>query len=175
MTYISWSSDFSSFRFCSESILVLLERPIQASYAVLRQLLLYLLVTRTCTKSPTSSNFGPKWPVPPAKPQISLGIHTVWAKSSLSPWRNIEFLATHWAQSEDSDHLSLGWKHRSFRCFCHVVAQLFSYLFQSFIFFTFISVWNRNKLCYKKIGLQIISNASGSMFTLFLENRKSIP
>ena len=39
----------------------------------------------------------------PVKTQISLGIHPVWSESSLSAWRNLGSLATHWAHSEDSD------------------------------------------------------------------------
>ena len=34
---------------------------------------------------------------------ISLGIRPVWSESTLSAWRNIGSLATHWAHSEDSD------------------------------------------------------------------------
>ena len=44
-----------------------------------------------------------KWHVRPAKTQISLGIRRVWSESSLSAWRNLGSLATHWAHSEDSD------------------------------------------------------------------------
>ena len=35
--------------------------------------------------------------------QISLGISPVWSESSLSTWRKLGSLATHWAHSEDSD------------------------------------------------------------------------
>ena len=42
-----------------------------------------------------------KWPLRPAKTQISLGIRPVWSESSLSAWRNIESSATHWAHCED--------------------------------------------------------------------------
>ena len=35
--------------------------------------------------------------------QISLGIHPVWSEPSLSAWRKLGSLATHEAQSEDSD------------------------------------------------------------------------
>ena len=38
-----------------------------------------------------------------AKTQISLSIRPVWSESSLSAWRKIGSLATHWAHSEDSD------------------------------------------------------------------------
>ena len=41
--------------------------------------------------------------VRPAKTQISLGIRPVWSGSSLSAWRKLGSLATHWAHSEDSD------------------------------------------------------------------------
>ena len=41
--------------------------------------------------------------VRPAKTQISLGIRPVWSESSLSAWRKLESLGTHWAHSEDSD------------------------------------------------------------------------
>ena len=44
--------------------------------------------------------------VRPAKTQISLGIRPVWSESSLSARRNLGPLATHWAQSEDSDQTS---------------------------------------------------------------------
>ena len=45
--------------------------------------------------------------VRPAKTQISLGIRPVWSESSLSAWRKLGPLATHWAHSEDSDQI--GW------------------------------------------------------------------
>ena len=44
-----------------------------------------------------------KMAVRPAKTQISLGIRPVWSGSSLSAWRIIGSLDTHWAHSEDSD------------------------------------------------------------------------
>ena len=44
-----------------------------------------------------------KMNVRPAKTQISLGIRPVWSESSLSAWRKLGPLATHWAHSEDSD------------------------------------------------------------------------
>ena len=39
----------------------------------------------------------------PSEIQISLGIRPVWSESSLSAWRKLQFLATHWAHSKDSD------------------------------------------------------------------------
>ena len=44
-----------------------------------------------------------KWFVHPAKTQISLGIGPVWSESSLSAWRKLGSLATHWVHNEDSD------------------------------------------------------------------------
>ena len=43
-----------------------------------------------------------KW-LRPAKTQISLGIRPVWSESSLSAWRKLGSLATHWTHSEESD------------------------------------------------------------------------
>ena len=45
-----------------------------------------------------------------AKTQISLGIRPVWSESSLSAWRNLGSLATHWVHSEGSDQT--GWMPR---------------------------------------------------------------
>ena len=41
--------------------------------------------------------------VRPAKTQISEGIRPVWSESSLSAWRKLGSIATHWAHCEDSD------------------------------------------------------------------------
>ena len=69
--------------------------------------------------------------VHPAKTQISLGIRTVWSESSLSAWRKLGSLATHWAHSEYSDQTgrvprlivsSLG--AQSLCWFCHVAAHM---------------------------------------------------
>ena len=45
--------------------------------------------------------------VRPAKTQSSLGTRPVWSESSLSAWRKLGSLATHWAHSEDSDQTGL--------------------------------------------------------------------
>ena len=62
-----------------------------------------------------------KWHVCLAKTKISLGICPVWPKSSLSAWRKLRPLATHWAHSKDcSDaqaNLRLNWMHSHFVCF----------------------------------------------------------
>ena len=44
-----------------------------------------------------------KMTVRPAKTQISLGVRPVWSESSLSAWKNLGSLATHWAHSKDAD------------------------------------------------------------------------
>ena len=44
-----------------------------------------------------------KWPMRPAKTQISLGIRPVWSESLLSTWRKLGSLATHWAHNKDSE------------------------------------------------------------------------
>ena len=65
-----------------------------------------------------------KWHVRPAKTQISLGIRPVWSESSLSAWRKLGSLATHWAHSEDSDQTGrmpkLIWVFVG--CTCHFVS-----------------------------------------------------
>ena len=68
----------------------------------------YMYVTPRSTKKNKFSNEpthdkANKMNVRPAKTQISLGIRPVWSESSLSAWRNVGFLATHWVHSEDTD------------------------------------------------------------------------
>ena len=41
-----------------------------------------------------------KWHVRLAKTPISLGIRPVWSESSLSAWRNLGLLATHWRSAK---------------------------------------------------------------------------
>ena len=72
-----------------------------------------------------------KMSVRPAKTQISLGIRPVWSESSLSDWRNIGSLATHWAQAKTLIRLGgrPGWSEsslgaHSYCWFCQVVAQV---------------------------------------------------
>ena len=77
----------------------------------------------------------------PAKTQLSLGIRPVWSESSLSAWRKLGSLATHWAHSEDSDQTErtaktlirlrgcpgwsdLRWAHLSFCWFCHEATHI---------------------------------------------------
>ena len=68
--------------------------------------------------------------VRPEKTQVSLGIRPVWSESSLSTWRKLGALSTHWAHSElwsdwaDAQaDLSLRRVHRSYCWFCCVAAS----------------------------------------------------
>ena len=54
-----------------------------------------------------------KWVCAQLKTQISLGIRPVWSESSLSAWRKLGSLATHWAHSAHAD-LSLRWAYSHF-------------------------------------------------------------
>ena len=78
-----------------------------------------------CMTKPT------KWHVRPAKTQICFGIRPVWSESSLSVWRKLGPLATHWEHSKDSDQtgrmsrlICLRWAHMPFCRFCHALAQI---------------------------------------------------
>ena len=51
-----------------------------------------------------------KMSVRPAKTQISLGIRPVWSESSLSAWRKLGSLSTHWAHVAKTDQS--GWMPR---------------------------------------------------------------
>ena len=72
-----------------------------------------------------------KMGIPPAKTQISLGIRPVWSECSLSAWRKLGSLATHWAQAKTLIRLGgcPGWSESSlgaqpFCWFWHVVAHI---------------------------------------------------
>ena len=68
-----------------------------------------------------------KWHVCPAKTQISLGIHPDWSGPSLSEWRKLGSLATHWAHSKDSDQMyRLTWVFPG--CTCHFVGFVMRWL-----------------------------------------------
>ena len=65
--------------------------------------------------------------------QISLGIRPVWSESSLSGWRKLGSLDTHWAHSKDCSDwadaqadLSLRWAHSHFDPFGSNTIILFS-------------------------------------------------
>ena len=75
-----------------------------------------------CTTKPT------KWPMRPANTRISLGIRPVWSESSLSAWRKIGSLATHWAYSEDSDQT--GWMARLICVFAELTCNFVGFVMQ---------------------------------------------
>ena len=101
-----------------------------------------------------------KWPVRPAKTQISLGIRPVWSESSLSSWRNIGPLTTYWAYSDDSDQT--GQMPRLIWVFavhtCHIAGFVFWCLTACFFpFFIIISVcWS--VFTWKYLALMIGQN-----------------
>ena len=74
----------------------------------------------------------PKWHVRPEKTRISLGIRPDWSVFAVR-MKKLGSLATHWAQSEDSDQtgrmprLIWGFAGRTSFCwFCHEAAQIIS-------------------------------------------------
>ena len=91
-----------------------------------------------------------KWPVRPAKTQISLGIHPVWSDPSLcARWVAKDPISLH-ADSEDwSDwadaqaDLSLRWSHMPICWFCHEVAYIVFVLW----IYIFTCIW-RYKICF---------------------------
>ena len=87
-----------------------------------------MCIQETQTKPPYDKTN--KMAIHPAKTQISLGICLVWSESSLSGWRKLGSLVTHWVHSEDSDRLGgcQGWSEsalvaQSLCWFCHEAAQ----------------------------------------------------
>ena len=114
-----------------------------------------------------------KWHVCPVKTQISLGICQVWSESSLSAWRKLGSLATHWANSEVSDwadvqaDLSLYWVHSCFVGFvmrqlicintCHQLQSMKPFRPAFFIYTKNFKILSMNTLkTLKKIDIQKI-------------------
>ena len=68
--------------------------------------------------------------------QISLDIRPVWSESSLTAWRKLGSLATHWAPSKDwldwadaQADLRIRWAQMPFCWFCHAAAHLLQIAF----------------------------------------------
>ena len=63
-----------------------------------------------------------KWPVRPAKTQISLGIRPVWSVFAVCMKKHwaLNYTCTYWVYSED-------WAHKSFCWFSHVVAHYLAF------------------------------------------------
>ena len=98
-----------------------------------------------------------KW-VRPAKTQISLGIRPVWSESSLSAWRKLGSLATHWAHSKDSDQT--GWMPRLIWVFagCTVTLLVLSCCGSNY---TNITLWQQpfwTTKCMKNLVLTHLSH-----------------
>ena len=85
-----------------------------------------------------------QWHVRPSKTQISLGICPVWSESSLSTWRQLGSLATHWAHSEDSDQT--GQMPRLIRVFPGCTCQFFGFVMKWLIY----KMQHANSVCYPK-------------------------
>ena len=79
-----------------------------------------------------------------ASTRISLGICPVWSESSLSAWRKLGSLATHWAHSEDSDQT--GWILRLIWVFtvCTVTLLVLSCCGSY--------VWSESSLCAQRVA-----------------------
>ena len=112
-----------------------------------------------------------KWHVRPVKTQISLGIRPVWSESSLSAWRKLGSLATHWKHSEDwSDwadaqaDLSLRWAYMTFCWFCHDGAPLIS--------LDSTSPSGRTACLYQKVCIKILLFIKGLAYKTFISYNK---
>ena len=79
------------------------------------------LTMSLCMTKPT------KWHARPAKIQISLSIRPVWSEFSLSAWRKLGSLATHWVQAKTVIRLGgcPGWPEPSL-C-AHVISLVLSF------------------------------------------------
>ena len=110
-----------------------------------------------------------KMTVRPAKTHISLGIRPVWSECSLSAWRNIGSLATHWTHTEDSDQTGqmprLIWVFAGCTLTLLVLSCRGSYaLYISNLSLLkgqlqrYFSLWNLNGLCCKEKNAENTSN-----------------
>ena len=129
--------------------------------------------------------------VRPAKTQISLGIRPVWSESSLSAWRKLGSLATHWAHSEDSDQtgrmprfiwvfadqtgrmprlICLRWPNTNFVCFvmfrltCVFVWSLTTQRLGKKIFYLYLTITYSNK-----ISINILKVTAHIIFIIKIE------
>ena len=96
----------------------------------------------------------------PAKTHISLGIRPIWSESSLSAWRKLGSLATHWAHSEDSDQT--GWIPRLIWVFAGRTATL-------------LVLSCRGSLCFikEKRGTSVADPESGTLGVLGIVKKKN--
>ena len=99
--------------------------------------------------------------VRPAKTQISLGILPVWSESSLSAWRKLGSLATHWVHSEECSDwadaqadLSVRWAHSHVVGFVMSRLKYFSPFRSCFTFKWCVTIYcRRNMTCWLPILL----------------------
>ena len=95
--------------------------------------------------------------VPLAKTQISPGSRPVWSESSLSAWRNLGSLATHWVHSKDSDQT--GWMPRLIWVFAgHTLILLLFLCHGSLIFKIFTGRYFRENKLPWKLNISITVN-----------------
>ena len=99
-----------------------------------------------CMTKPT------KWPVHPAKTHISLGIHPVWSESSLSAWRKLGSLATHWVHSEDSDQT--GWMPRLIWVFAGRIGHFVGFVMRM-LKYSLYTVMQSKSCSAKKLHLKV--------------------
>ena len=103
-----------------------------------------------------------KWHVRPAKTQLSLGIRPVWSESSLIAWRKLGSLATHWAQSEDSDQT--GWMVLSWGGSNGLMSWHFNILSNSTYIIFFFCIPDEN-FCITGQGKKIYTTRFSMIFT----------
>ena len=87
-------------------------------------------------------------------------IRPVWSESSLSAWRKLGSLATHWSHCEDwSDwadaqaDLRLHWVHMPFCWFCHEAAHICHIRNYFSFFFSVILQCDDRRVWYTRVGL----------------------
>ena len=97
-----------------------------------------------------------KWPVHPAKTQISLCMCIVWSEYSLCAQREDKDTRFLQVDSEDPyQYLSLRWAHMPFCWFCHAVAHMMAILFNP-------SNKNWNEPGHEKTCLMSYANNKGA-------------
>ena len=89
-----------------------------------------------------------KWHVRRAKTQINMGIRPVWSEPSLSAWRKLWTLATHWAHSRDSDQTGCpGWSESS------LAAQSFCWFYHGLAHISSVSLFD---FCWSSVSVLVL-------------------
>ena len=114
-----------------------------------------------------------KWPVCPAKTQISLGIHPVWSETSLSAWRKTSLSA--W---RNIGSLAILGVHKSFWWFCHeaahITVNLFNFAISLFSWYSWGRYFHKNELS-QNCNMSIIANETNMRNAKNLSPRTDIP